>query len=298
MKTALHSVSYAGLWPGQVGLSLEEFLGKAAALGFDGVEIMAKRPHLSVLARDEEVAEIAGLLRRHRLACACLAAYTDFTGGADAAEVPFGEMQVWYITRLAQIAEKLGCGLIRVFTAYTRPELSYTEQWRRCAVLLRECARNAAAYGVTIGIQNHHDVAVTAPELKALIEEIGEPNVKLCWDAWSPALQKQDLRAGSQLLAGLVAFTTVADYQLRPRFRYRRELVNYERTMDAVQAVKMGEGFIDYSSFLKTLQAGGYDGYVSYEICSPIAGSGTEANLDAYCQAFLAFMKERIALVI
>ncbi len=33
MKTALHSVSYAGLWPGQVGLSLEEFLGKAAALG-------------------------------------------------------------------------------------------------------------------------------------------------------------------------------------------------------------------------------------------------------------------------
>ncbi len=44
-----------------------------------------------------------------------------------------------------------------------------------------------------------------------------------------------------------------------------------------------------------TLQAGGYDGYVSYEICSPIAGSGTRPT-GVYCQAFLAFMKERIYL--
>ncbi|HHW08421.1 MAG TPA: sugar phosphate isomerase/epimerase [Firmicutes bacterium] len=292
MKTALHTVSYAGLWPGQARLSLDQVISKAAALGFDGLEIMAKRPHLSVLTIDEEVDAIAGLLRRHGLACACLAAYTDFTGGADSPEVPFGEMQVLYITRLAQIAEKLGCQLIRVFTTYTRQELSYSEQWWRCVQLLRECAQRAANYGVTIGIQNHHDVAVTAAELKAMIKEIGEPNVKLCWDAWSPTLQKQNLPADTKMLKGLIAFTTVADYQLRPRFRYRRELVNYEQTMDAVQAVKMGEGIIDYRTFLKVLQEDGYDGYVSYEMCSPIVGGGSEENLDAYCRAFLSFMDD------
>ena len=46
----LHSVSYSGSW-GQAGLTLEQFLDKAADLGFDGVMLMAKRPHLSPQTR-------------------------------------------------------------------------------------------------------------------------------------------------------------------------------------------------------------------------------------------------------
>src|SRR3712207_7000330 len=37
----LHSVSYAGLW-GQAFLSVDEFVRKAAELGFSGVMLMAK----------------------------------------------------------------------------------------------------------------------------------------------------------------------------------------------------------------------------------------------------------------
>src|SRR5437899_3210864 len=51
-KTTLHSVSYAGVWPGQTRLTLEAFLEKAKALGYDGVMLMAKRPHLSLLDAD------------------------------------------------------------------------------------------------------------------------------------------------------------------------------------------------------------------------------------------------------
>ena len=46
--TVVHSVSYSGLW-GQPCLSLEDFVDRAAELGFDGVMLMAKRPHLSLL---------------------------------------------------------------------------------------------------------------------------------------------------------------------------------------------------------------------------------------------------------
>ena len=48
-EPVLHSVSYAGVWPGQARLTLEAFVDKAADLGFRGVMLMAKRPHLSVL---------------------------------------------------------------------------------------------------------------------------------------------------------------------------------------------------------------------------------------------------------
>ncbi|MHC4438415.1 MAG: hypothetical protein ACYS3S_13725, partial [Planctomycetota bacterium] len=52
VKTCLHSVSYAGFWRGQARLSIDDFLDKAKQLGFDGVMIMAKRPHVSVLDYD------------------------------------------------------------------------------------------------------------------------------------------------------------------------------------------------------------------------------------------------------
>ena len=45
MKIALHSVSYGGVWKGQAVLSLKDFICKAADLGYDGVEIIGKRPH-------------------------------------------------------------------------------------------------------------------------------------------------------------------------------------------------------------------------------------------------------------
>ena len=58
----LHSVSYSGSW-GQARLTLYEFLDKAAELGYDGVLLMAKRPHLSLL--DFGPAERLELRKRH-----------------------------------------------------------------------------------------------------------------------------------------------------------------------------------------------------------------------------------------
>ena len=54
MKTALHSVSYAGVWPGQARLGLDQFLARAHDLGFGAVMLMAKRPHLSPLDHDAD----------------------------------------------------------------------------------------------------------------------------------------------------------------------------------------------------------------------------------------------------
>ena len=37
--------------------------------------------------------------------------------------------------------------------------------------------------------------------------------------------------------------TTIANYQLRPRYRYAPALVNYDKLTPSVQAVPMDEGF-------------------------------------------------------
>ena len=59
----------------------------------------------------------------------------------------------------------------------------------------------------------------------------------------------------------------------------------------AVLAVPMGQGELPYEAFLRALQAHGYDGWVTYEMCSPIRGGGARGNLESYARTFLEFMR-------
>jgi sugar phosphate isomerase/epimerase len=302
VKTALHSVSYAGVWPGQARLGLSDFLERAKTLGFDAVMLMAKRPHISVLEWDEmDRAEICRLLERLDLKVACLAGYTDFCMSAEHPEIPAREMQILYVRELARIARDLNCRLIRVFTGYNNPGVSLDQQWGWCVDALRECAQRAAEFGVTIGVQNHHDTALHYEAMFDLIEEIGEPNCKVMFDAWSHAPVEKvrdpqsrsetgDLRAAVKKLAPYIVHTTVADYVHRQRYRYQPNLVNYAREMDALRAVPMGEGCIDYKTFFEALKEIGFDGYVAYEMCSYLRGGGGADNLDRCARKFLDYI--------
>jgi sugar phosphate isomerase/epimerase len=155
---------------------------------------------------------------------------------------------------------------------------------------LQECARHAATLGVTVGVQNHHDVAGHWEGLLDLLADVGEPNCKAMFDAWAPALHGDDIAAAARKMAPHMVHTTVADYVRRPRFRYLPPLVNYRREDDVIRAVPMGEGFIDYRGFFAALREAGYQGCVAYEMCSPLRGGGGEENLDRCARRFLEYM--------
>ncbi len=289
----LHSVSYSGSW-GQQFLPLDQFLDKAAELGFDGVMLMAKRPHLSVL--DWSTAGLADLRSRankHGLRIACIAGYTNFTADLEHCDIPNREFQIRHVVELAEKARDLGCKLIRVFTGYEQPSATLEAQFKLVVESLRECAERVLEFGVTIGVQNHHDIACGFESLHELIQEVNAPNCRAMFDAWAPALHGVDLNSAAAKMAKISVYTTVANYALRPRYRYHPALVNYEKLLPTVQAVPVDEGFIDYPSFLSSLEAAGYTGPVAYEMCSPLRGGGSIENLDLYARKFLEFMRVR-----
>jgi sugar phosphate isomerase/epimerase len=291
-KTTLHSVSYAGVWSGQTRLTLEAFLEKAKALGYGSVMLIAKRPHLSLLDADASARRrLRDKLASLGLEVACLAGYTDFCQGNERPDIPTREMQILYVTELARLANDVGSNLVRVFTGYSSATATPEQCWGWCVDGLRECARRAAEFDVTIGVQNHHDTAAHYESLFDLLTEINEPNCKAMFDAWSPALHGSDLVAAVKKMAPYIVHTTVADYVRRPRFSYVPQLVNYARETDAIRAVPMGEGFIDYRSFFAALKEAKYQGFVAYEMCSPLRGGGSEANLDRCATQFLEYMK-------
>lgn len=289
-EPVLHSVSYAGVWPGQARLSLEAVLEKAAHLGFPAVMLMAKRPHFSVLDFDRD-----GCLRlRERmeslgLRCAVVAGYNNFSADAEHPDIPQKELQLAHIEALCRRARDIGAPVVRIFTAYDHPSFAA----HTLVETLREAAERAAAFDVTLGVQNHHDCAVHHLSFLDLLQAVDHPNCRACFDAWSPALQGDDLAAAARLLAPWTVHTTAADYQYRPRFRYQPAQVNYAAQTPAVQAVAMGQGFIDYKAFLGALREGGYAGPLAYEMCSPLLGGGAEANLDRTARAFLGWLQSQ-----
>lgn len=293
MKPVLFSVSYAGFW-GQEALRLPEFVAHAAELGYGGVELMAKRPHLSVLDYGPaQVEDLARQCRESGVEVCCLAGYTNFTGGAESSEVPFAEIQVHYISTLTKLAPALGCGLVRVFTSYDREDMTPSENWDRTVAAIAQCCDIAAEVGVTIGIQNHHDVGVHSKALLELLGDIDRPNCGLMFDAWSPCLRGEAAFETALAMAPHTVYTTFADYVRLPRFHYDPTLINYRPAEpDLVRAVPMGEGDLPNADFLRGLVEGGYDGPVAYEMCSPVRGGGSIENLDRCARRFLSWLDE------
>ena len=294
MIPTLFSVSYAGLW-GQQTLDLEAFIRKAAKLGYSAVELMGKRPHLSPLDLNAgRLDRIRQCAKQNRIQIATIAGYTDFTAGERAAEVPFVEMQLAYVRELARMAQRLEARVVRVFTGYSTAEEECQRDWRKCVLAIRECAALAASYGVCLGVQNHHDTAISTEAYSEFLDEVDHPNCKAMFDPWVLALQGEDLFACARRLAPHTVQTTVADYVRLKRWAYVPGLVNYRPMPDMVRAVPLGEGFVDLKSFFKGLRAGGFNGFVAYEMCSPLRGGGSEANLDRTAAASLRQIKKLI----
>ena len=293
----LHSVSYAGVWPGHSLLDVDAFLQNAATLGFRSVALVAKRPHLSPL--DYDAAARKALKKRIRelgLELAALMGYTDFTSGIERPGIPSAEMNAGYVEVLAQLASDLETPRLRIFTGYEREGIPYDSQYSELVKGLRMAARQAAKYGVTLLVQNHHDLCLHHDPLAWLLDEVGEPNCKAAFDAWSPFLQGLSgtaLTDAVKTMGSRIAWTTAADYVKHPRFQFKPGLVNYIRQdADLVRMVPCGSGQVDYAAFFKGLKAVGYKGHVAYEMCAVLRGGGSLENLDRTARIVLDFVRQ------
>jgi sugar phosphate isomerase/epimerase len=296
IKTCLHSVSYAGVWRGQARLSVDEFLDKAKQLGFDGVMLMAKRPHVSPLDYDTDARKT---LRRKiedlGLKLVCLAGYTDFTAGIDKADIPNVEIQAAYVGELARLAQDLGTDMVRIFTGYERPGVPFDKQYALVVDGLKLAGKQAARYGVTLAVQNHHDIASHHEMMYWLLKEVDMPNAKAAFDAWTPTLQgmnPEQIREAVLKMKPFIVHTTAAQYVQLPRFHYEHDFTNFTQDQTLIRAVPIDRGIIDYKTFLNALKGIGYQGYVAYEMCVILEGGGDIENLDRTAKKFLEYVKE------
>jgi sugar phosphate isomerase/epimerase len=296
VKTCLHSVSYMGIWRGQATLTVDQFLVKAKELGFDGVMLAAKRPHVSITDYDDTARQkLRARIKELGLDLVCIAGYCDFTAGVDKAGIPNTEIQAVYVGELARLAHDLGTSMVRIYTGYERPEIPYDKQYALVVEGLQMAGKLASKYGVTLAVQNHHDIALHHEAMKWLLDEVNLPNVKAAFDCWSPTLEglsSGEIRQAIITMKPYIVHTTTADYKELPRYKYELNQTNYTKLQSQMRAVPIGEGFLDYKTFINTLKEIGYQGYITYEMCEVLEGGGSVENLDRAAKKFLEYVKQ------
>ena len=166
------------------------------------------------------------------------------------------------------------------------------EAWRRTVEGLQECCDRAADHGVTIGVQNHHDVAVHSKALLELLADVDRENCALAFDPWSVCLRGEDPSVAHEMAPHAV-YTTLADYVRLPRYQYQPDLINYQlMPVDLARAVPIGDGDMANAQFVRALLDGGFDGPIAYEMCSPLRGGGSRENLDFCARRFIEWLHE------
>jgi len=296
MKFILHSVSYSSTWKGQTALPLDAVIDKAAHLGFDGIELIAKRPHASPIDLDLDARKrVMEKIESRGLKLACIAGYQDFSTDLEHPDMPRLEKELLYLRETVRLAHDLGCNIVRIYSGFIRPDIPYQDQWDWCVSYIREGAKFAEDHGVFLALQNHSEITVHHLDVLNMIEEIDSPAMKVALDAPYVLKTGVPLERAVEDVGSLLVYSTASDhidrqisFHLAPTTFKMGGFYNLTRTLTA----PVGEGEVDYGTFFRALKKIGYDSYIAYEICSPIQGGGGEANLDRCAKQSLAQLKK------
>lgn len=290
MKVALHSVGYSGVWGGDTVLSLTEFIRKSSDMGFDGVELMAKRPHLSPLDfRESELRALRREIEESGLEVPCIASYHDFSQGLEHPDMAPLDKELVYLNSVLDMASELGSPVVRVYSGYRHPGVSFEEQWDSMVEGLGEACDMARGRGIKIGLQNHSSMASFTDEILALVEEVGSDSLGVILDAPLLVERGEDIAESVRKCGDLILHTHTSDY----RFAYGRDPGDYF-TYRRVIAVPMGSGAIDYRAFVDALKGTGFDGYLSFEMCCRLEGGNSGDNMERFARTALAHTRKLI----
>jgi len=298
MKFILHSVSYSSAWDGQIALSLEKVIEKASALGYDGIEVIAKRPHASVLDLSEsDRKRVREAIASKGLVLPCVAGYQDFADDYLHPDMPKGEKELLFLRESIRLTRDLGAKILRIYSCFIPQDIPRSTLWRQCVKYLKEGVKYAEDSEVILALQNHSELTLHHLDLLRMIEEVNSPNLRIALDPPYVCMSEASYEAAVEACREHIVYSTASDFIRIPNPVNTRVpgflhysigyFILYEK-----KTVPLGKGDVDYPTFFSNLKKIGYDDYLAYEICSPIIGGGSEESLDRCAMESLMYMKE------
>lgn len=255
---------------GWSGVPLPEVFAQLKAMGGEVIEINgnAERHHGIALTPDA-LSQIRRWADAAGLQIGSLSGYCDF------AQVTLGALdgEIERLLTTCRAAAQLGVPVVRAFVGDTKSGLTWEQIRPSVVIAFQRACQEAAALGVTLGIENHGHLVNDGPALAALVDEVGADNLGFTLDTGNFAWAGHD---EDQVQADFVAvLPRVVNVHIKDGIW----------TPDGFEFVPAGEGDLPLIWLLDQLKAIGYTGpiYSEYEG----AGSFAEGT-----QRSIAFLKQ------
>lgn len=165
--------------------------------------------------------------------------------------------------RSVDIAHRLDCSLLRVFTFLRQPNPLEPQRLARIREHLLGLAELAQGSGVRIGVENEHSCfTATADEMKAVLAGLPADRFGAIWDPCN-VLYVPGAAAPSPADLAVIGDRLI-HIHLKDALRRSRTLTQPAGPLPAI-AMPIGAGEVDWRAHLQALHTAGYRGLLSLE---------------------------------
>lgn len=243
--------------------SITHAVERIAALGYEGVEILADTPHCYPFGMDvDAVARLKALIARCAIQVANVNANTaiGYYGRQfweplfePSLAHPDDDLRAWrvdYTVRCIDLARELGARSVSVTSGRMVPGLAPNRSIELLRESLRRVLDHAERRSVSVGIEYEPGLLVeNVDELAALLDAVGSPLLGANLDLGHSHVLGEDPATVLKTLAGKVFHIHLEDIRARKHYH-----------------LVPGEGDMDFGLLFNMLRDHGYDGFVSIEL--------------------------------
>jgi len=227
---------------------LEYSLDLAAEVGFQGVEIWGREPHISEEYDKNRVLAAARMVRGRGLTVPVFGSYLRV--GATSAD------DVFALKDALRIAAGLKAPVMRVWASDVGSAHADESLWARTIDEAGEAASCAAKMGVRLAVEMHgNTLCDTGASTRRLLEAVGSDSFGANYQASS---QQRDA-------------TVLERMELVLPWIMHMHAQNYaplQAGSDRVERVALADGVVEYGPLFDLLRANDYEGVVSVEFCA------------------------------
>ncbi|WP_245415745.1 sugar phosphate isomerase/epimerase family protein [Alteribacter populi] len=251
--------------------SIHETMKTVKNLGFNGIEIACKEPHLSVKTTLPRVQEIKRLSTELELEIPALGGYMGKFSTSSDKEC---QQQLEDFKQILEWASILDADMIRIFQGGPNAFLAKDYHYMKAAFWLNECAVEAKKYNKNIVLEIHNiSLVETVDNALRLLEMIDHENVGLIHDAGNMYITDTDYGRESVLKLGNDLFHVhVKDEKRVSDLSEPGSFINFTKHgEEKFTHCLLGNGEADHQPLFDTLKEVGYNQWLTLECSAPLS---------------------------
>ena len=244
---------------------LEEAIMKISEIGYEGVELMCRPPHLTDETPMKEVEKLKKVLDYYHLPVVNLATYT---GGYSTLGDKECQDQLEKLKHYIKIAEILECPMVRHWDGGPSMRVAQEYHVQKAVYWFKKAADIAARSNKKLTIEIHNNGLVETPESSLrFVKLVNHANVGLIFDPGNMYITDCDYGTKSvEMLFPYIYHVHVKDELRVNDATLPRTFKDYNFHGEEIfQHTLLGEGGSDHLPSFKQLVKMGYQGYVSTE---------------------------------